>query len=195
MEKIGFRHDNILCRIYQIWISHTERSLNTISGFYEYLKGESKEASVAEDCSPCGMRLTSIVFWCHSVTDYYQTSRGQHPNSKNWFLLKSVDQIAEYSSYEHVDMISPRPLLMIAGTKADTRFYSEMAIDKAKEPRELFLIDGATHIALYDKPEYVNPAVEKMSSFFEQYLQSANKLPKAEKKGYNNNKKAKNTKA
>jgi fermentation-respiration switch protein FrsA (DUF1100 family) len=55
---------------------------------------------------------------------------------------------------------------MIAGTKADTRFYSEMAIDKAKEPRELFLIDGATHIALYDKPEYVNPAVEKMNSFF-----------------------------
>jgi uncharacterized protein len=110
-------------------------------------------------------------------------------------LLKSVDQIAEYSPYEHVDMISPRPLLMIAGTKADTRFYSEMAIDKAKEPRELFLIDGATHIALYDKPECVNPAVEKMNSFFEQYLQSANKLPNAENKGYNDNKKAKNTKS
>ena len=28
------------------------------------------------------------------------------------------------------------------------------------------------HIALYDKPEYGNPAVEKMNSFFEQYLQS-----------------------
>ncbi|MFL6510606.1 MAG: alpha/beta hydrolase [Nitrososphaera sp.] len=128
-------------------------------------------------------------------TDYYRTPRDQHPNSKNWFLLKSVDQIVEYSSYDHVDMISPCPLLMIAGTKADTRFYSEMAIDKAKEPRELFLIDGATHIALYDKPEYVNPAVEKMNSFFEHYLQSANKLPNAENKGYNDNKKAKNAKA
>jgi uncharacterized protein len=42
-------------------------------------------------------------------------------------------------------MISPRPLLMIAGTKADTRFFSEMAIEKAKEPRELYLIEGDAH--------------------------------------------------
>jgi hypothetical protein len=39
-------------------------------------------------------------------TDYYHTPRAQHPNSPNWFLLKSVDQIAEYSSYDHVDMIA-----------------------------------------------------------------------------------------
>ena len=104
-------------------------------------------------------------------TDYYRTPRAQHPNSPNWFLVSSIDRIAEYSSYEHVDMISPRPLLMIAGTKADTRFFSEMAIEQAKKPKELLLIDGATHIALYDKPEYVNPAVEKMNSFFKQNLQ------------------------
>lgn len=108
---------------------------------------------------------------CREGTDYYRTPRGQHPNSTNWFLLKSVDQIAEYSSYEHVDMISPRPLLMIAGTNADTRFFSEMAIEKAKDLRELFLIKGATHVALYNKKEYVDPAVEKLNSFYNQYLQ------------------------
>jgi fermentation-respiration switch protein FrsA (DUF1100 family) len=108
-------------------------------------------------------------------TDYYRTPRAQHPNSKNWFLTKSIDQIVQYSSYDHVDMISPHPLLMIAGTNADTRFYSEMAIDKAKDPRELFLVEGATHIDLYDKDKYVAPAVEKMSSFFNQYLQPATK--------------------
>ena len=63
---------------------------------------------------------------------------------------------------------------MIAGTEADTRFYSEIAINKAKEPRELFLIEGATHVDMYDRDKYVSPAVEKMSSFFKQYLQSAN---------------------
>ena len=99
--------------------------------------------------------------------DYYLTPRG---NSPNLFLLKSVDQIAEYSSYEHVDMISPRPLLMIAGTKADTRFFSEEAIEKAKTPKELFLIEGAMQIDMYDKKEYVDPAVEKMNSFFNQNL-------------------------
>jgi uncharacterized protein len=103
-------------------------------------------------------------------TDYYRTPRAQHPNSPNLFLTRSIDQIAEYSSYDHIDMISPRPLLMIAGTKADTRFFSEMAIEKAKEPKELDLIEGATHIDMYDREKYVGPAVEKMNSFFTQYL-------------------------
>ncbi|GAB4060956.1 hypothetical protein GCM10028775_78730 [Catellatospora paridis] len=57
-----------------------------------------------------------------------------------------------------MDLISPRPLLMIAGTKADTKYFSEQAYAQAKEPKELYLIDGATHIDLYDKPEYVTPA-------------------------------------
>jgi fermentation-respiration switch protein FrsA (DUF1100 family) len=105
------------------------------------------------------------------ATDYYRTPRAQHPNSQNWFLVRSIDRIAEYSSYDHVDMISPHPLLMIAGTKADTRYFSEMAMEEAKEPKELFLIEGATHISLYDKKEHVDPAVEKLNSFFNQYLQ------------------------
>jgi hypothetical protein len=50
-------------------------------------------------------------------------------------------------------MISPHPLLIIAGTKADNLFFSETAIEKAKEPKELFLINDATHIGLFDKKE------------------------------------------
>lgn len=103
-------------------------------------------------------------------TDYYRTPRAQHPNSPNWFVFRSVDRIAAYSSYDRVDLISPHPLLMIAGTRADTRYFSELAIEKAQEPKELFLIEGASHIDLYDKEEYVGPAVERLGSFFKQYL-------------------------
>ena len=71
-----------------------------------------------------------------------------------------------YSSYDRVDMISPHPLLMIAGTEADTRYFSEMAINKANDLKELFLIKGATHIDMYDRDKYVSPAVEKISGFF-----------------------------
>lgn len=104
------------------------------------------------------------------ATDYYRTPRAQHPNSTNWFVFRGVDRIAAYSSYDRVDLISPHPLLMIAGTEADTRYFSELAIEKAQEPKELFLIEGATHIDLYDKEQYVGPAVEKLDSFFQQYL-------------------------
>jgi fermentation-respiration switch protein FrsA (DUF1100 family) len=85
-------------------------------------------------------------------------------------LKQSVDRIAQYASYDLISLISPRPLLMIAGTEADTRYFSELAIDKASEPKELFLIDGASHIALYDEPKYVDPAVAKLGAFFSEHL-------------------------
>jgi len=52
-------------------------------------------------------------------------------------VASSVISIAAYSSYDHVDLISPRPLLTIAGTNADTLYFSEQAIAKAAEPKEL----------------------------------------------------------
>jgi hypothetical protein len=57
--------------------------------------------------------------------------------------------------------------------KADTAHFTSDAIAKAREPKELFWIDGATHVDLYDTEEYVPIAVEKMSGFFKQHLGSA----------------------
>jgi fermentation-respiration switch protein FrsA (DUF1100 family) len=36
--------------------------------------------------------------------------------------------------------------------------------------KELFLIDGATHIQTYWKPEYVSQAVKKLVSFYQTNL-------------------------
>jgi fermentation-respiration switch protein FrsA (DUF1100 family) len=69
-----------------------------------------------------------------------------------------------------MDAISPRPVLLIAGEEADTRFYSQVAYDKAKDPRELFIVPGATHIDMYDKPQFVGPAVVRLKAFFEKNL-------------------------
>ena len=59
---------------------------------------------------------------------------------------------------------------MIIGSLADTKHFSQAAYDKAREPKELFVIEGATHVDLYDKPQFVNQAVEKLTSFFDAYL-------------------------
>ena len=100
-------------------------------------------------------------------TDYYRTPRAQHPNSVNWYIGRSIDLLATYSSYAFVDLISPHPLLMIAGSKADTLYFSEDAIKIAKEPKELFVIDGKTHIDLYDDTKEVLP---KLVEFMSHYL-------------------------
>ncbi|MFG2423955.1 alpha/beta hydrolase [Streptomyces sp. NPDC048448] len=106
-------------------------------------------------------------------TDYYRTPRGQHPNSANRYLFRSVDQIAQYSSFDLIRLIAPRPLLMIAGTEADTAYFSREAVEMAGEPKELFWVEGATHIDLYDKDAYVPTAVAKLTGFFKEHLASA----------------------
>jgi hypothetical protein len=72
--------------------------------------------------------------------------------------------------FEQLDTISPRPLLVIAGSKADTLFWSQEVYEKAKEPKELFVVPGLSHIDMYDKPQYVTPAVAKLTELFGQYL-------------------------
>ncbi|RAJ62465.1 hypothetical protein K378_03816 [Streptomyces sp. Amel2xB2] len=79
-------------------------------------------------------------------------------------LLYVPDRIAQHDAWELIDAISPRPLLMIAGSDADTLGHSQTAIDRVKEPKELFVVDGASHVDLYD--ERVGDVAPKLVEFF-----------------------------
>ncbi len=98
--------------------------------------------------------------------DYYRTSRGQHPNAKGRFLLTSLDKMLAFSAFNLIPSLLTQPLLLIAGSKADTKVYSDQAYALSKGPKALFVIEGATHVAMYDVPEYVDQAVAKLVPFF-----------------------------
>jgi fermentation-respiration switch protein FrsA (DUF1100 family) len=98
--------------------------------------------------------------------EYYRTPRGSHPRSENRCLFVNQDKMFAFTAFAHVDWISPRPLLLIAGSKAETLYFSRDAYNLAKDPRELFIIDGASHMDLYDKDQYVPKAVDKLADFF-----------------------------
>ncbi|MGY0064165.1 alpha/beta hydrolase [Streptomyces sp. LZ34] len=72
----------------------------------------------------------------------------------------------------HHGLLEPCPgdRLMIAGSEAESIYFSREAIEKAAEPKELVVIDGATHIDLYDKDEYVNAVVAELTEFFGKHL-------------------------
>lgn len=101
--------------------------------------------------------------------DYYVEGPGKHANSTGWGILQ-YDVLAQFRPFEHMEMIAPRPLLMIAGTEADTRHFSEDAVKSAGDNAELFDIEGASHMDLYYKDKFVAPAVEKLSEFFSKHL-------------------------
>lgn len=73
---------------------------------------------------------------------YYRTLRAFHRGGTNTRLPQSWDIMGGFDAFAHVGMIHPRPSLMITGTKAATRWYSEDAVAKAKEPRRCTLLMG-----------------------------------------------------
>jgi hypothetical protein len=47
--------------------------------------------------------------------EYYCSPRAFHPRSAKSLTWTSVDHIATFDAFHYVDLISPRPLLMIVG--------------------------------------------------------------------------------
>ncbi len=98
--------------------------------------------------------------------EYYGKTHA-HPNSSFRYTMSSLLDLMSFDAATNMDLIN-QPLLMIAGDKADSLYMTESAFPlatNAKE-KELFLIKGATHIETYWKPEYVNQAIEKLTSFY-----------------------------
>ncbi|KAJ8099971.1 Alpha/Beta hydrolase protein [Lipomyces tetrasporus] len=99
---------------------------------------------------------------------YYGSKRRHHERSDQKVPPVSFDLMIGYDSFNLQHLISPRPLLMIAGTKAQTLHYSKTAVDSAKEPKELFTIEGKNHFDLYDD---LSKSGQKLVEFFGKYLQ------------------------
>ena len=72
-----------------------------------------------------------------------------------------------FDAENQVELIT-QPLLMIAGKDADTCYMTDDVFEKLvnAKNKELFLIDGATHIETYWKEPYVTQEAEKLVEFF-----------------------------
>ncbi|MHA6248085.1 alpha/beta hydrolase [Pontibacter sp. CAU 1760] len=114
--------------------------------------------------------------------DYYKTERGFHPRSINSNAAWSATNTLSFMNMPlltYVKEIAPRPVLLIAGENAHSRYFSEDAYKAAAEPKELMLIPGAVHTDLYDRLDTI--PFDKLTSFFTKHLQGSpsNKTAKA----------------
>lgn len=102
---------------------------------------------------------------------YYKTPRGFHKRSinsnGNWNLTSTLSLI-NMPILAYSDEIKSAALL-VHGEKAHSRYFSEDAFKKLKgDNKELFIVEGANHVDLYDNMEKI--PFDKIESFFKTYL-------------------------
>ncbi|MFH9090035.1 alpha/beta hydrolase [Streptomyces sp. NPDC017673] len=102
--------------------------------------------------------------------EYYCTPRGRHERSARFLAWESIDRLAAFDAFHAVPLIGDRPLLQIVGERAVTSWMAVEAHQRATGPRELHWIEGASHVDLYDKKQYIDPAVDKLTTFFATHL-------------------------
>lgn len=102
--------------------------------------------------------------------EYYYRSHA-HPNSTFLYTTSSLMELMTWDATDQIELIN-QPLLMIAGSKSDTKYMTDEAFPKAinAKSKELFLVEGATHIQTYWKPEYVAQIVNKLVDFYKTNL-------------------------
>ena len=103
--------------------------------------------------------------------NYYRTKRGFHPRSVNsaaaWTATTPMSFFS-FPMYANIEMISPRPILLVAGENAHSRYYSEDVYKIASEPKELLIVPGADHVDLYDRMDKI--PFDKLAEFFTKNL-------------------------
>jgi fermentation-respiration switch protein FrsA (DUF1100 family) len=102
--------------------------------------------------------------------EYYWKTHA-HPNSTFKYTTSSLLDLMRFDATDQIELID-KPLLMIAGSKADTLYMTEDAFAKATGTKDkgLFKIDGATHIETYWVPKYVDAAMDKLTAFYAKHL-------------------------
>lgn len=185
---------------YVIATAPTDRRIRAVAGVSaadigaanreSWLRGRSIEEQIAilEDVSEQRTREARgeelmKVYMCPTPTeetapsfregyDYYRTARAWHPRADNYYLRRSQATKMAFSAIENIYLLT-QPVLLIAGGNADSdwqteRFYKALP----GKDKEIYVVDDASHIQLYDHPKYVGMAVKKLNDFFLRTLSS-----------------------
>ncbi|WP_125589210.1 alpha/beta hydrolase [Companilactobacillus jidongensis] len=102
--------------------------------------------------------------------NYYKV-RAFHPrsiNSTGGWTSTTPWGYFNFHLQDHIDEISPRPVLIVTGEKAHSRYMAEESFNRIKDHKELVIIPNADHVDLYDQMDKI--PFEKFESFFTKNL-------------------------
>ena len=108
-----------------------------------------------------------------AAVDYYQTPRGGHPNSANQLRFASVASVIAFDAFHLVEQLLTQPLQVVVGDRIGSfgsyRDGYEL-FRRAPGEKDLLVVAGAGHYDLYDNPDHVGQAVERLDTFYATHL-------------------------
>lgn len=99
---------------------------------------------------------------------FYGLKRGHHTNALGGFTTTSGLSMMNFRLLDFIDEISPRPILFVVGDRAHSRSSSEGIYKVAAEPKEIYIVEDAEHIDLYDRIDRI--PFDKLENFFKTNL-------------------------
>ncbi len=125
----------------------------------------------AGDANLTDEQIAKLPFDLYRQGYHYYWKTHAHPGSTFKYTMSSLLDLMRWDATDQIELIQ-QPLMMIAGSKADSLYMTEDAFAKATgtKDKEMFKIDGATHIETYWVPKYVDAAIEKLTGFYARTL-------------------------
>ncbi len=96
--------------------------------------------------------------------EYYVADRGHHPRSIGAFTVTSGMAHLNFGELRHLADIAPRPILLVTGENAHSRWFSDTVREQAAGPTEMVVVPGARHIDLYDRTDVI--PFDELEEFF-----------------------------
>lgn len=102
---------------------------------------------------------------------YYGTSKYAHANNGSSAPVSNMLDLMTWDATDRMNLIT-QPLLMMVGEKADSRYMTDEAMEKATgtKDKEMFIVPKATHIQTYYVPEFVEKERARLVKFFNDKL-------------------------
>ncbi|MFC6446600.1 alpha/beta hydrolase [Shinella zoogloeoides] len=109
------------------------------------------------------------------ATDYYKTPRGQEEGGATRMLFSHAQKTLAWDAFAFAETLLTQPVMVVVGQKigAFGAFRDGMEIygrATASKDRQLVSLEDWSHYDLYDKPEPVGLALDKVTPFFKQHL-------------------------
>lgn len=108
------------------------------------------------------------------ATDYYKTPRGQKPHGATSGLFSHRAAALGWDAFFGAEVLLTQPLIVVIGDKPGGfgayRDGMEIYGRAASKNKELVVAKGFSHYDLYDQPEPVGIALQKVVPFFKKHL-------------------------